>query len=371
MNPDILLASAAPYTTPLAIVDETVLNANISAMQALANRAGTALRPHAKTHKSLRVAQRQLQAGARGLTVATLREAEYFAQMGIKDLLLVHPPVGVPKVSRLAALAERIPRLTVAVDSLETALEVPQSAGLLWEVDTGHHRLGTLPGPPTVEAVKQLVDHVGIERFRGLLTFPGHVYRYPGVEGRRTIAHQEMALLQETAHLLREQQIEVRELSIGSTPTAGFAPEVPQMTEMRPGCYVYGDVNQITLGSLSLDECAFGVVATVVSTPAPDRAVIDAGIKALSVDSLVPGLVGFGVVLNYPHLVLERLSEEHGVLISKTETHLHLGDRVIIIPVHCCTTVVLHEQVLMVSAEGIAIWDEVGARGWQPASSRI
>jgi D-serine deaminase-like pyridoxal phosphate-dependent protein len=219
--------------------------------------------------------------------------------------------------------------------------------------------------------VKQLVDYVGIERFRGLLTFPGHVYRYPGVEGRRTIAHQEMALLQETAHLLREQQIEVRELSIGSTPTASFAPEVPQMTEMRPGCYVYGDTNQITLGSMSLDACAFGVVATVVSTPAPDRAVIDAGTKALSVDLLVPGLVGFGVVLNHPDLVLERLSEEHGVLISKTETHLHLGDRVIIIPVHCCTTVVLHEQVLMVSAEGIAIWDEVGARGWQPASSRI
>src|SRR5436309_13650585 len=184
MHSDLLLTCAAPYTTPLALVDETVLAANIRAMQALANGAGAALRPHAKTHNSLRVAQRQLQAGARGLTVATLREAEYFAQLGVEDLLLVHPPVGVPKTSRLAALAECIPRLMVAIDSLETALEVPQSVGLLWEVDCGHHRLGTLPGLPTVEAVKRLVDHVGIERFRGLLTFPGHVYRHPGVEGR-------------------------------------------------------------------------------------------------------------------------------------------------------------------------------------------
>lgn len=373
MHSDILLAASAPYTTPLAVVDEAVLNANISTMQALANEAGATLRPHAKTHKSLRVAQLQLQAGARGLTVATLREAEYFSQRGIEDILLVHPPVGVPKIARLAALAERIPRFAVAIDSLEAALEVPQSIELLWEVDTGHHRLGTLPGTPTVEAVKRLVDRVGTERFRGLLTFPGHVYRHPGVEGRRAIAHQEKTLLQETATLLREQQIEVRELSIGSTPTAGFTSEIAQMTEMtemRPGSYVYGDANQVTLGSQTLDACVLGVVATVVSTPAPDRAVIDAGTKALSVDSPVPGLIGFGIVLHHPDLVLERLSEEHGILVSKTTTNLRIGDRVIVIPVHCCTTIVLHEQVLMVSAQGDAIWDEVGARGWQPASSR-
>ena len=191
------------YTTPLAIVDETVMRANITAMQTLADKVGTALRPHAKTHKSARVAQLQLQAGARGLTVATLREAEYFAHMGVGDLLLVHPPVGTPKKTRLEALAERVPRLTVAIDSLEAALQIPESVELLWEVDTGHHRLGSVPGPPTVEAVKRLVDHVGIERFKGLLTFPGHVYQQPNREGRRAIAHQEIDLLQETANLLR------------------------------------------------------------------------------------------------------------------------------------------------------------------------
>ena len=145
MHPDILLAASAPYTTPLAIVDETVMRANITAMQTLADKVGTALRPHAKTHKSAHVAQLQLQAGARGLTVATLREAEYFAHMGVEDLLLVHPPVGTPKKTRLEALAERVPRLAVAIDSLEAALQVPESVELLWEVDTGHHRLGSAP----------------------------------------------------------------------------------------------------------------------------------------------------------------------------------------------------------------------------------
>jgi len=138
------------------------------------------------------------------------------------------------------------------------------------------------------------------------------------------------------------------------------------MTEMWPGAYVYGDANQVTLGSRSLDECAFGVVATVVSTPTRDRAVIDAGTKALSVDAPVPGLIGFGLVIDHPHVILERMSEEHGVLVSEMDTGLRIGDRVIVIPVHCCTTVNLHEQVLMVSAAGTATWDETGARGWQP-----
>ncbi len=365
MNLDLLFAAADPYTTPIAVVDETLLRANISAMQARAESVGAALRPHAKTHKSARVGRLQLQAGARGLTVATLREAEYFAQHGVENLLLVHPPIGAPKLTRLAALAERVPHLTVAVDSLEAARGLPQSVGLLWEVDTGHHRLGTQPGRPTVEAVKQAVELVGIERFLGLLTFPGHVYQARDIEACKAIAAQEVALLQETASLLQTEQIAVREFSVGSTPTSAFEQAMEQTTEIRAGTYVYGDANQVTLGSQAIDTCALGVVATVVSTPAQDRAVIDAGTKALPVDAPVAGLKGFGIVLGAPHLTLERMSEEHGVLTAEKETRLHIGDRVVIIPVHCCTMVNLHDHLLMVAADGTAIWDEVGARGWQ------
>jgi D-serine deaminase-like pyridoxal phosphate-dependent protein len=365
-----MLAASAGFTTPLAIVDVAVVEANIARMQALASAAQAALRPHAKTHKNATVARWQLTAGARGFTVATLTEAEYFADHGVVDLLLAHPPVGAAKLTRLRALAERVPRLAVAVDDVAVASALPAGVEVLWEVDSGHHRLGTAPGTPTVEPVLRLLDAIGAARFRGLLTFPGHVYRAPDPAQRQRIATEEITLLLETALLLRAQGVEVRECSVGSTPTAGFAPQTRGMTELRPGAYVYGDANQVTLGSCTLEQCALGVVATVVSTPERDRAVVDAGTKALPVDMLVPGLEGFGLVLGYPHLRVDRFSEEHGVLLSADgPTGLRVGERVVVLPAHCCTTVALHSAVLFVAPNGSATWEMVGARGWWQAET--
>jgi D-serine deaminase-like pyridoxal phosphate-dependent protein len=367
-----VLAAADGYTTPVACVDLAVVDANVARMQETVSAAGAALRPHAKTHKSATIARRQLAAGACGLTVATLNEAEYFAEHGSDDLLLAHPPVGTAKLARLTALAERVGRLAVAVDSVEVAAGLPAAVEVLWEVDSGHHRLGTPPGAATVEAVQRLLDAIGEQRFRGLLTFPGHVYRTAEPEERRRIAAEEIGLLLETAGLLRARGVEVREYSVGSTPTAGFAAEARGMTEMRPGGYVYNDANQVTLGTCALDECALGVVATVISTPEPGRAVLDAGTKALPVDMLAPGLQGLGMVLGHPHLRLDRMSEEHGVLTSDRPTGLRVGDRVVVLPAHCCTTVVLHEALLFVAADGLACWDVVGARGrWQAETASV
>jgi D-serine deaminase-like pyridoxal phosphate-dependent protein len=370
-----VLAASAAYTTPLAVVDVAVVDANIARMQAQASAAQAALRPHAKTHKSATVAHWQLTAGARGLTVATLTEAEYFADHGVVDLLLAHPPVGAAKLTRLRALAERVPRLAVAVDDAAVAASLPSAVEVLWEVDSGHHRLGTAPGMPSVEPVLHLLDAIGSARFRGLLTFPGHVYRAPDPAEQRRIAMDEITLLRETAELLRAHGVAVREFSVGSTPTAGFAPQTRGMSELRPGSYVYGDANQVTLGSCTLEQCALGVVATVVSTPERDRAVIDAGTKALPVDTIVPGLQGLGLVLGHPHVRVDRFSEEHGVLMSaEGSTGLRVGERVVVLPAHCCTTVVLHEAVLFVAPDGSATWDVVGARGWwqaETASARV
>lgn len=361
-----ILTASEDCTTPVACVDLAVVDANVARMRETAGAAGAALRPHAKTHKSATIARRQLAAGARGLTVATLSEAEYFAEHGAGDLLLAHPPVGAAKLARLAALAGRLARLAVVVDSVEVAARLPARVEVLWEVDSGHHRLGTPPGPATVEPVLKLLDVIEEQRFRGLLTFPGHVYRAAEPEERRRIAAEEIGLLLETAELLRVRGVEVREFSVGSTPTAGFAAEARGMTEMRPGGYVYNDANQVALGTCMRDDCALGVVATVVSTPERQRAVIDAGTKALPVDTLAPGLQGLGMILGYPHLRLDRTSEEHGVLTSDGPTGLRIGERVVVLPAHCCTTVVLHQALLFVAADGSATWDVVGARGqWQ------
>lgn len=364
MRIDALLAAAEPHVTPIAVVDDAVLTHNIERMQAIANAAGSALRPHAKTHKSARVASRQRAAGAIGLTVATLREAEYFADHGIDDLLLAHPPVGEPKLARLRALAQRVPRLAVTTDSLDVVTGLPPTVEVLWEIDTGQHRVGVVPGPEAYNAVQTLVERVGPERFRGLLTHAGHSYKTPERADQLRIAREEVGLLLAMADELRARGIEVREISVGSTPTASLAAEVRGMTELRPGTYVYGDANQAALGSLSLEDCALAVIATVVSTPERHRIVIDAGAKALAADAAAPGRRGHGLVLGHPDWVIERLSEEHGVITSSERIRARVGDRVAIVPNHVCVTVNLHGNLLVVR-DGESFWDEAGARGWR------
>jgi D-serine deaminase-like pyridoxal phosphate-dependent protein len=332
------------------------MEVNLARMSALARAAGLGLRPHAKTHKTPHVAARQLAHGASGLTVATLREAEVFADAGVHDLLIAHPPVGEPKLRRLRELALRVPRLAVALDEPELAAGLPAAVEVLWEVDSGLHRIGTEPGPDTARGVRALVAIIGEQRFRGLVTHGGHAYG----GNREGAARDEMEALTASADLLRQQGITVRELSVGSTPTAGFAAAGSGLTEMRPGTYVFGDANQVALGSQPLEECALGVVASAVST-SRGRVVLDSGSKALSADLRVPGLDGYGIVLGRPGCRLERLSEEHAVAVG--EDLPRLGERVVIVPAHVCTTVNLHPELLF--AGPVPHWEPVTARGWR------
>lgn len=344
------------FETPLAVIDEAVMEANLARMAALADSAGLVLRPHAKTHKSPFVAARQLAHGAGGLTVATLREAEVFVEAGVDDILIAHPPVGEPKLRRLRELAERVRRLAVALDAVELASGLPPGVEVLWEVDSGLHRVGTPPGDATVRQVAALVATAGGERFRGLTTHAGHAYS----GDRERAALEERDSLTQTAGRLREGGIAVRELSVGSTPTAGFAAAGSGLTEMRPGTYVFGDANQVALGSQRLEECALGVVASVVSTQ-NGRAVLDAGSKALSADLRAGGLNGYGIVLGRPGCRLERLSEEHAVVVG--EDLPRLGERVVVVPAHACTTVNLHPELLFAGPQ--PHWEPVSARGWR------
>lgn len=364
MNPELAIRAAAEAGTPLAVVDEAVMARNLKRMAELAAAGGVSLRPHAKTHKSVEVARRQRALGAVGLTVATLREAEVFASAAIDDLVLAHPPVGDVKLRRLGALARQVTRLAVALDAVEVARALPEWVEVLWEVDSGQHRIGTAPGEPTVSAVSELVRVIGPERFRGLITHGGHVYQAKDDAERHAAAAQEANGVLETAAKLRARGIAVRELSIGSTPTAGVHP-LEGITEMRPGTYVYGDANQVALAAQRLEDCALGVVGCVVSTPAADRAVVDAGSKVLSADLRVHGVNGFGIVVGKPHLSVARLSEEHAVLTAAGATGLAIGELVVIIPTHACTTVNLNSELAVVGADGAVRWQPVDARGWR------
>jgi D-serine deaminase-like pyridoxal phosphate-dependent protein len=359
-----LIVASEEHITPLAVVDEEVRERNLKRMQDRANAHGLRLRPHGKTHKSAFVASRQMAHGATGLTTATMHEADVFATAGVDDLLIAHPPVGEPKLRRLHELASRVGRLAVAIDTVELAESLPPTVDVLWEVDTGLHRLGTAPGEPTLAAVERLIAVIGRERFRGLMTHGGHSYRATDDAQLTAAARDESGGLVASAALIREAGIEVRELSVGSTPTAAHVEVAGGITEMRPGTYVYGDANQVALGSQALEDCALVVVATVVSRPARDRAVIDAGSKALSADLRVSGLAGYGFVLGHPAVKLDRLSEEHGVLVSDGAIDVRAGDRVAILPAHACTTVNLHPALLVVHGSD-SRWEPVDARGWR------
>src|SRR5438094_254119 len=313
MDVERILAATDGIITPVAVVDEEIVERNLARMAKLAADHTVKLRPHAKTHKSAYMAQRQMAHGAAGLTCATFTEAEVFADAGVEDLLIAHPPVGRPKLERLAALAKRVKRLAVSLDDVGVARSLPANVEVLWEVDPGQHRIGTLPGEPTVTAVQELVRAIGNKRLRGLITHGGHVYASTNQNERQLAADQETDAITTSANMLHNVGIEVRELSVGSPPTPRLALR-GGITEIRPGTYIYGDANQVALCSQRLEDCALAVAATVVSMPAPGRAVVDAGSKTIAADLRVSGLNGYGIILGREDLTVARLSEEHGVL---------------------------------------------------------
>src|SRR3989449_1854396 len=215
MDVERILAATQDIITPVAVVDEEIVERNLARMARLAADHNVKLRPHAKTHKSAYMAQLQMAHGAVGLTCATFTEAEVFADAGVDDLLIAHPPVGRPKLERLAALGKRVRRLAVSLDNIGIAKSLPPSVEVLWEVDPGQHRIGTAPGEPTVKAVHELIGAIGADRFRGLITHGGHVYSATNQNERQLAANQETDAISTTADRLRRAGVEVRELSVG------------------------------------------------------------------------------------------------------------------------------------------------------------
>ncbi|HJW61065.1 MAG TPA: alanine racemase, partial [Actinomycetota bacterium] len=246
-------ATLAELDTPALLVDLDVLEANLAEMAAVAGRAGVRLRPHTKTHKSPEIARMQVEAGAAGITCAKLGEAEVMADAGLDDLLIAYPLVGDEKLRRLRDLLEGA-RVRVSLDSVEVAEglgRVGRALGrdveVLVEVDTGLHRLGRPPGPPTAELVGLVARVPGI-RVVGLLTHAGHAYRARTPDELRRLAEREVLDLVETAALCRRRGVELGEISVGSTPTARVGAFVDGVTEIRPGTYALNDATMVRLG---------------------------------------------------------------------------------------------------------------------------
>lgn len=358
----------ADLDTPALLVDLDVVERNIAAMAAVAGAAGIRLRPHTKTHKSPEIARMQLDAGAEGITVAKLGEAEVMVDAGIEDVLVAYPIVGEAKLVRLRALLERA-RVRTTLDSVEVAeglgrvgRELGRDVAVLVEVDTGLHRLGRPPGEPTAALVQDVVRVKGLDVV-GLLTHAGHAYWCANPEELRAVAEREALDLVETAERCAKDGIELREISVGSTPTARDVAEVAGVTEIRPGTYVFNDVQQLRLGVATEVDCAARLLTTVVSR-VDDRFVLDAGTKAFSSDG-VDGLPfpGRGVVVGRPELRLDFMNEEHAVGHVTGQSDLRIGDRLEVIPLHVCSAVNLFDVVYGVRNGRVERELPIAARG--------
>jgi D-serine deaminase-like pyridoxal phosphate-dependent protein len=366
-----MVTSLDDLLTPALIVDRHRLVANISEMAARAQSLGVALRPHAKTHKSPAIAALQREHGATGLTVATLTEAEGFAEEGVDDLLLTAPPVGDWRLERLVALARRV-RVRVAVDSVEVIAALDRACarhgveiGYVWEVDCGVGRFGTPPGVPSAEQIARAVDVAAHASFEGLLTFGGHAYAATSPDGIAAAARDEHEAIWQTIGALADRGIEAAVRSVGSTPTSHAMRSADGITEIRPGNYVFYDATQVALGVVGLERCALSVLATVTSRPAPERLILDAGSKALAAERLSTLTPGLGQIEGHPGLRVDRLYEEQAIVHSDEACEIPVGARLRVVPNHACAAANLHSEMLVVERDVVVdVWP-VAIREWR------
>lgn len=361
------MPSLETLDTPAVVIDLNVVERNISRMAAWAKDAGVALRPHAKTHKSDRIARLQLAAGARGLSLAKVGEAEVFVEHGFDDLFIAYPVVGALKARRLLALTERA-RVAVGVDSAagaqslsQTFVDAGQRLDVSIKVDCGYHRVGVAPAE-VLPLARAIGDLRGL-RLRGIFTHAGHSYGGDSPSAVADAGADEGRTMVDVAVQLRAAGFEVEQVSVGSTPTARYAMKASEVNECRPGNYVYYDATQVSLGTCSLDDCAMTVIATVVSTAAAaNQAVVDAGSKTLSSDPLRPRRGGHGWLLGTKSRV-SRLSEEHGVVEVAAGDRFEVGQRVRILPNHACVVSNLQDRLYGVRGDSVEEILPIIARG--------
>jgi D-serine deaminase-like pyridoxal phosphate-dependent protein len=327
-------------STPVPVVDYDTACRNVRRLQEYCDRHQLKLRPHIKTHKLPFFAHKQCRAGAVGITVQKLGEAEVMAQTGLSDILITYNIVGPEKAERLANLTN-FARLMVGIDNknaLESLVLAGSRAslpiGVLIEFESGGNRQGVQTPEQALELARIIRGHSELE-FRGLMTYP------------TTLKTAEF--LREALPLFRKEGIEVPMVSGGGTPTAYRTHELAPVTEIRVGTYIYNDRMMLTAGAATLEDCALTVHATVVSRPTPERAVIDAGSKTLSSDLLATGQRdGYGLLPDYPDAIIARLSEEHGILdLGGCARKPELGECVRVIPNHACVVTNLHDQIYL------------------------
>ena len=343
--------------TPCVLIDVAIVRRNIDRYQSYCTKAGLSLRPHIKTHKLEQIARWQQEAGAVGITCQKIGEAEVFAAAGFADILVTYNIVGPAKLARLVKLAGQVDNLAVVADS-ETVIaglsaafaDAPKPLEVLVECDTGLRRCGVQTPAEAARLAKLIAATDGLD-FGGLMTYPP-----PGA-----IAEVEEFLVAAKAQC-EQLGLSCRRVSSGNSPDMWNMAGQKAVTEVRPGTYVYNDRSMVAFGVCGRTDCAISVLATVVSTPAPGRAVIDAGSKVLTTDLL--NQADYGGLFDYSQVRVAALSEEHGHLLFASNTApFKVGARVRVLPNHACVVSNMLDSVYLLDRDGYAQQAPVIARG--------
>lgn len=354
--------------TPALVIELDPFEANLARMAEAAGAAGVRLRPHAKTHKCAVIALRQIALGAVGVCCQKVSEAEALVQGGVRDVLVTNEIVGARKIAHLAALA-REAKLTVCVDSAENAAALDGASAragvtldVLVEVDVGAHRCGVPPGTPAVELAERVAAAKAL-RFAGLQAYQGSAQHIRDHGERRAAIDGAVACARETVTMLGERGIPCPSITGAGTGTFRFEAASGLYTELQAGSYIFMDADYAQNhgegdGPFDEFEHSLFVLTTVMSTPEPGRAVVDAGLKASSVDSGLPTVHG------EPRIEFVGASDEHGKLIfDPGKVTVSLGDRLKLVPGHCDPTVNLYDWYVCVRDGYVqALWPIV-ARG--------
>ena len=329
--------------TPALIVDLAVVEANIGKLFERVRGTKVAVRPHMKTAKCPEVARMYLAAGAEGICVAKVSEAEVMAAAGIEDILITTEIVGEIKVKRLIELLRQHPKIKIVVDSIVAAAAIDRAAGhleskiaVLIEVNVGQNRAGVEPNQAALKLAQDL-QHCKNLRLVGVQGYEGHLQMLPDHKERERLCREAMSKLTATADLLRANGLAIDVVTTGGTGTSEFCADCSAVTEIQPGSFVFMDVAYRGAAG-SVYGQALSLLATVISKPAASRVVIDAGLKSLSTDS------GFAEVRDYPQYKYRPGGDEHGILeTDESAMSLAIGERVHLIPSHIDTTVNLHD----------------------------
>ena len=380
MTSDLVLSSREPSAaigravedleTPALVIDVAVLDANVARLVESARKAGARLRPHVKTHRMVEVAARLRLAGAEGICCAKVGEAEAFADAGFDDIFIANQVVGPARLRRLAELAART-RLAIGVDHAEhvRALGAAFAAAnstidVAIEIDTGQQRTGVATAVAAVELAHQTQRAEGLN-LRGIYTHEGHDYQAADPAGVHAAAAEAQQLMASVAAAIQAATGAPCEVSIGSSPSFLLESFHAPIDELRPGTAVFNDASHAHLLGHT-EWCAASVLATVVNLPAPDRAVIDAGAKALTSDRRGPGVLantGHGIVVGHPEAVITSVSDEHGVIAVPDASVFTIGQTLRVIPNHICPCVNLYDHAFAVRGGIVeAVW-HVTARG--------